>query len=147
MTPDPDEMARLTDEIREKYPRYWHDEQAWAELKALWGEVINANGVFFDVPDEVLYDRSGYKAVIRIGASNGFFAFGCGYSTPTQGYGGSPSIWEELFASFAEARVAAIEFLLGRLPSRFFPHEEGQRGGVEQMRSAVAAHLRQTSLF
>jgi hypothetical protein len=142
-----DDLIRRTEDIREKYPHYWRDEQAQAELKALWVDAVNANGVFVNDPDEVLYDRDGCRAVIRIGTANGVYAFGCGFQTPTQGYGSSPSIWGELFASHAEARSAAIDYLLKRLPATFYPHEEHLRGKVERMREAIAAPLLQPSLF
>ena len=36
-----DDIIRRTDEIREKYPHYWRDEQAQSELRSLWGDAIN----------------------------------------------------------------------------------------------------------
>jgi hypothetical protein len=143
----PTDLTRCTDDIRERYPHYWRDEQAQAELKALWGDAVNANGVFTNSPEETLYDRDGYRAAITIATANGAFAFGCSFQTPTQGYGGAPSIWEELFTSHAEARTAAIEYLLKRLPEQHYPHEENQRAQLDRMRQAVADLLRQPSLF
>jgi hypothetical protein len=143
----PSVLIRRTDDIREKYPHYWRDETAQAELKALWGDAVNVNGVFVNDPDEVLYNRDGCKAAIRIGTANGVFAFGCEFQTPTQGYGGAPSIWGELFPSHEAARAAAIEHLLEKLPKTFFPHEENLRERIERMREGVADLLRQPSLF
>jgi len=141
------EIINRTDEIRERYEHYWRDEQAQAELRAVWGDAINANGVFINDHEEVLYNRDGYKAEISIGTANGLFAFGCGFQTPTQGYGGSPSIWDELFNSHGEARTAAIEYLLKRLPEPMYPHEENQRPQLDRMRQAVGELLRQPSFL
>jgi hypothetical protein len=147
MTSDPNDLIRRTDEIREHYERYWSDEQAKAELKAIWGDAINANGVLVDEQEEVIYNRDGYKAAISIGTANGLFAFGCGFQTPTQGYGGAPSIWDELFDSYAEARTAAIEYLLKRLPEPVYQHEESKQNQLDRMRQAIEDLLRQPSLF
>ncbi|WP_020472404.1 hypothetical protein [Zavarzinella formosa] len=144
---DLDSLIERTDAIREKYEHYWRDEQAQAELKAIWGDAINANGVFVNAPEEILYDRDGYKAWITIGTANGLHAFGCGFQTPIEGYGNAPSIWDELFETRSEARTAAIRFLLERLPEAKHPHEHAQREQVERMRKAVANELRQPSLF
>jgi hypothetical protein len=143
----PDELIRRTNEIKETHPHYWRDDQAQAELAAIWGEAVNAQGVFVDSPDEVLYDRDGYRVTITIGAANGLFAFGCGFRSPTQGYGSAPSIWDDLFGSHGEARTAAIEFLLKQLPQPLYPHEEGQRSQLDRMRQSVTDLLRQPSLF
>ena len=144
---DTAELVRRTDEIADKHPHYWRDEAAQAELRAIWGEGVNANGVFAHAPEEVLFDRDGYKAAITIGAARDLFAFGSSFQTPTQGYGGAPSVWEELYQSHAAARTAAIEFLLKRLPEPIYPHEEGQRGRLDRLRQAVSELLRQPSLF
>ena len=143
----PTDLIGRTDDIREKHPHYWRDEVAQAELKAIWGEGINAQGVFVDSPEEVLYDRDGCKSAISIGSASGLYAFGCNFRTPTQGYGEAPSIWGDLFGSHGEARTAAIEYLLKRLPEPIYPHEEGQRAQLARMRNAVADQLRQPSLL
>ncbi|QEL18762.1 hypothetical protein [Limnoglobus roseus] len=147
MTNTPADLIRRTDEIREHFPHYWRDEQAQAELAAIWGEAINPQGVFVDHPNEVLYDRDGCKASISIGTAKGVFAFGCSYQTPTQGYGSAPSIWDDLFGSYSDARAAAIEFLLARLPTPEGQHEVSERVRIDRMRNAIAAPLRQPSLF
>ena len=147
MTTDPADLIRRTDEILQKHEHYWRDEDARAELKALWGDAINNCGVFLDSPTESLYDRDGYRAAISIGTANGVFAFGCGFRTPTQGYGGAPSICGDLFGSHGAARTAAIEYLLTQLPDPLSPHEENQRVQLDRMREAVGNLLSQPSLF
>ncbi|WP_020471515.1 hypothetical protein [Zavarzinella formosa] len=141
------DLIEQSDNIRENHPHYWRDEQAQAELKALWGDAINAQGVFTGREEEILYDRDGYKAVVSIGTANGVYAFGSSFETPTQGFSDAPSIWDELFETHAEARTAAIGFLLKRLPEAKFPHEHTQREQLDRMRKAVANILRQPTLF
>jgi hypothetical protein len=144
MMTNPADLIRRTDDIRERYGHYWRDEQAQAELKALWGDAINDCGVFTDCPEEVLYDRDRCKASISIGGANGLFAFGSTYWTPTEGYSAAPSVLGELFDSHDAARTAAIKHLLQRIPSTD-THEQRQQVG--RMQQAVSELLRQPSLF
>ena len=81
------------------------------------------------------------------GTASGVYAFGCSFRTPTQGYGGAPSVWGDLYGSHGEARTAAIEYQLKRLPVLDCPHEHTQRHHIDRMRQAVANELRQPSLM
>jgi hypothetical protein len=107
-----------TEAIRAKNPDYWRNDQAQVELAALWGEAINAHGVFVDFSEEVILSRKGCRASITIGGAHGVFAFGCQYQTSVEGFGYAPSIKGELFFSEGKARSAAIEEL-----KKTKPHE------------------------
>ncbi len=142
--PDPADPFRQTARLRERFACERSDGEARAELKAIWGDAINAHGVLLGSAVETVYDRDGCRVEIRIATVYGRFAFGSSFRTPTEGYGGAPSVWEEWFGTHAEARTAAIEFVLGRLPRAVDPPEEDR---VERMRRAVAELSRQPSLF
>ena len=142
--PSPADPIRRTAGVRERYECEWSEGDARAELKAIWGDAINAHGVLLGSAAETLYDRDGCRVEIRIVTARGRFAFGSAFRTPMEGYGGSPSVWEEWFDTHAEARTAAIEFVLGRLPRAVDSPEEDR---VERMRRAVAELVRQPSPF
>jgi hypothetical protein len=143
----PDQRIEQTDAIREQYADWWRNEEAQQKLRQLWGDAINAYGVFVSAAEEVLYDRDGCTAEISIAAAGGMYGFGYRFMTPTQGSGSAPSIWGEFFPCYAQARIAAIDCLLKRLPKHFYLHEEGQRHRIEQMRNVLTGIVAQPSLF
>ena len=142
--PSPADPIRRATGVHERFECERTDGEGVAKLKAVWGESVNAHGVLVGSAVETVYDRDGCRVEIRIATARGRFAFGSSFRTPTEGYGGAPSVWDEWFGTHAEARTAAIEFVLGRLP-RGTDADGVDRG--ERMRRAVADLLRQPSLF
>jgi hypothetical protein len=147
MTPEQTEILQRTYDIMDASKDWFRDDQAMANLKALWSDAINENGVFINEEEEILFNRDGCKAEISIGGAHGLYAFGCSFITPTQGYGEAPSICDEFFETRDASRTAAIEHLIKHLPTKFFPNEEGQQPKVERMRAELEGLLRQPSLF
>jgi hypothetical protein len=141
------DLTLLTAVIREKYEHYWHDKHAQAEMKALWGDAVNSNGVFVESEEETLHDRDGHQAAISISTANGVYAFGWEYRTTTQGGGSAPSVWEGLFSTHAAARAAAIECLLAKIPADAAVVDERQDRHLGRMRHALEGLLRQPSLL
>ena len=142
--PSPADPIRRVTGVRERFECERADGESVAQLKAIWGDAVNAHGVLVGSAVETVYDRDGCRVEIRIATAHGRFAFGSSFRTPTEGYGSAPSIRGEWFATPAEARAAAIEFVLGRLP-RGTDTPDGDR--IERMRRSVADLLRQPSLF
>ena len=142
--PSPADPIRQSARLRERFECERSDGDARAELKANWSDAINAHGVLLGSAVETVYERDGCRVEIRIVTARGRFAFGSSFRTPTEGYGGAPSVWAEWFDTHAEARTAAIEFVLGHLTRAIDPAEEDR---VERMRKAVAELLRQPSPF
>jgi len=142
-----DDLLRRTDETRKKVPHSWRDEDARSELEFLWGGAVTPDGVFVKSSEEVLYDGDGCRVSIVIGTARGSYAFGCGYQTPTRGFGFAPSLSGELFASHGGARAAAMNRLFHRLPTPLHQHGERERKRMERMRRALAEPPRRPSPF
>ena len=142
-----DDPLRRTDEIKKNVPHSWRDEDARSELEFLWGDAATPDGIFVESSEEVLYDGDGSRVSIRIGTARGLHAFGCGYQTPTRGFGFAQSPPGELFALHGGARSVATDRLLHRLPTPFHRHEERERKRMERMRQALVEPLRQPSPF
>ena len=64
--PSPADPIRRTAGVRERYECEWFEGDARAELKAIWGDAVNAHGVLVGSAAEVLYDRDGCRVEIRI---------------------------------------------------------------------------------
>ena len=143
----PDEAIQKTNDIIERYEQYWRDEQAHAELKALWGDAINDCGVFVPHEEEILFHKDGCRASISIGSAHGCYAFGVHLDLPTEGFGHAPSIFGDLYESREAARTAAIEQIIDRLPKSGSSHEESSQHRIERLREALLGTLRQPSLF
>jgi hypothetical protein len=143
----PDDILRQTAAIMNKYEDWWREDQARAELKALWGDAINDAGVFTHHEDESLYNRDGCKAEVSVGGAHGLYAFGCSFTYPTGGFGNAPSISGDLFPSRDAARTAGIEYLVKRMPKQLFAHEDTHRNRIDHARAALEGLLRQPSLF
>jgi hypothetical protein len=142
-----EEAIEKTDDIIERYEFWWRDDEALAEMKALWGEAINKHGVFIDREEETLFNRDYCRACISIGHAHGTYAYGASMDHPTSRFGHAPSILGAFYPSREEARTAAIESLIIRIPKREHIHEEANRLKWERMDDALKRLLRQPSLF
>ena len=115
------DIADQLDAIRAKHGADWsRSAEATREAALLWGgPACNVFGVFEQCEEVKLASAGQSCAVVRLtSAPNGWWAMTTCYSTPMEGAGACPTVWQDTaFTSREDARRASIAILQDRFRS------------------------------
>jgi hypothetical protein len=138
------DLTEQIDNIRSRYPEYWHSDEAQREVQALWaGADCNDCGVF--ERDEIILieldgQKSWYGEVRMAVAPNGWHAIATSYCYAQGGGGSAPSVWTRIaYTTRDEAVAAGIDKLIAT-----FEGVRDWKGSAPANQSALAQRMIET---
>jgi hypothetical protein len=137
------DLTEQLDDIRCRYPEYWHSAEAQRELQALWGGAeCNDCGVFErDETIRIDLDGTNWHGEMHLAAApNGWHAVSTSYWYGQGGGGSSPSVWNTTaYTTRDEAVAAGIYELIAK-----FEGVRDCKGYAPQNQSALAQRMIET---
>ncbi|MGH9808304.1 MAG: hypothetical protein ACRD9W_13775, partial [Terriglobia bacterium] len=111
------DLSAQLDDIRARYPDWWHSDDATRELQALWGNpACNDCGVFTDCEriTIALPGHAQWNGAVKLAAAPNFWhAFATSYAYPLGGGGYAISVWNRTaYTTRDEALRAGIDELI-----------------------------------
>jgi hypothetical protein len=138
------DLSEQIDDICDRYPEYWHSDEAQREVQALWGGAdCNDCGVF-ERDETIRVDldcqKSWYGELHIAVAPNGWHAIATSHWYGQGGGGSAPSVWNRTaYTTRDEAVAAGIDILIAT-----FQGVRDWKGWAPSNQSALAQRMIET---
>lgn len=108
-----DKTAELAAIKREYGPDYYKNKEAQQAASDLWGAPCNDSGVFENVDTDIVYEKGLYRAEIHLTRTlKEYWLMGLSASTPLEGFGHYPSVWDRYgYSSRKDAKYQGLNLL------------------------------------